>query len=110
MTAKVVYARDVAEAMHKHLQATVPSFYWAVAQGTQWPYAADVRWPEQPSLDYHLRHTGEGVLVRVFHNTHQDPLAGEALLCIKFTIGLAHCGHCIEAVAAFLNNLDVSTL
>lgn len=110
MTAKVIYARDVAEAMHKHLQATVPSFYWAVAHGNQWPYAANVRWPDQPSLDYHLRHTGDGLLVRVFHSTNRDPLAGEPLLGIKFSIGLAHSGHCIEAVAAFLNNLDVSTL
>ena len=110
MSTKIVFARSVAEALEKHLVFQCPSLYWATATGRQWPYAPSTRWPEQPNLEYHVRDSGDGVTIRVIHNTDRNPLAGEILLAAKFSTGIAYIGPCIEAMAKFFQNLDVATL
>lgn len=110
MSKNPVFARAVVEALEKHLKAQIPEFYWAVEKGRQWPYAPSTRWPDQPSLDFHLRDGGDGVVIRVIHNNDSAPLAGEILLAVKFSTSLAHAGPCVEAMAKFFKNLDVSAL
>jgi hypothetical protein len=110
MTTKLIYARLVVETLEKHLKAQIPEFYWAVEKGRQWPYAPSTLWPDQPSLDFHLRDAGDGVVVRVIHNNDAAPLAGEILLAVKFSTSIAHVGPCIEAMAKFFKGLDVSAL
>jgi hypothetical protein len=105
-----VYARTVAQALGEHLTATIPSFYWVTASGRQPPYAPNTLWPDHPSLDFHIRDTGEGLMVRVVHNDQCTPLAGEVLLVVKFSVGITHGGACIEAVAKYLRGLDVCAL
>lgn len=107
---KTVFARDVAEALDKHLVATVPELVWTTAKGRQWPYAPSTRWPDQPSLDFHVRDSAEGLVIRVIHNTDANPINGEILLAAKFSTGLANGGRCIEQMASFLKNLDVASL
>lgn len=111
MPKKLVFVRAVVEALTNHLRDTVPEFYWAQERGRVWPYAPSARWPDQPSLDFHLRHTGgEGVVIRVYQNTLVDPLVGELLFAVKFTTGIDGVGRCLDAMTKFLKTLDVSTL
>jgi hypothetical protein len=110
MSTKPVFARAVAEALGKHLESACPEFYWASEKDRQWPYAPSLRWPDQPSLDFHCRDSGEGLVVRVVHNNDVNPIAGQVLLAVKFTVGLAQSGSCIEAMAKFFRGLDVSAL
>ena len=110
MSTKPIYARAVAEALLKHfLECKVP-VYWVTEKGRQWPYAPSTRWPEQPSLDFHIRNDSDGFVVRVIQNSDFNPLAGEILLAVKFEASLIQAGACIEALAKFLRDLDVSTL
>ena len=110
MSQNTVYARAVAVALGKHLISTCPQFYWACEKDRQWPYAPSLQWPAQPSLDFHCRDSGEGLVVCVVHNNDANPIAGQVLLSVKFTVGLAQSGSCIEAMAKFFRDLDLSAL
>ena len=110
MSIKPVFARAVAEALFQHFTKCNVPVYWVTEKDRQWPYAPSTPWPEQPSLDFHIRNESDGFVVRVIQNNDFNPLAGEILLAVKFEASLIHAGAYFEALAKFFRDLDVSTL
>lgn len=98
---KTVWARQVARALEKKLDASETYFYWAKAGEDILLKEPTCKWPREPRLVYQVEEGGnEGVFVEVLHRTDEGKT--EQLLVCKFLTSIKAAGPCVDAVAGFL--------
>lgn len=104
-----VWARHVAHAMEKKLNASDSPFHWAKSTDEGYKKPPTVSWPSDPWYVYQVGEgSNEGLIVEVFHRTAQDNQ--EKLLTVKFLTSIKAAGACLTAVTEFLENFNPAQL
>lgn len=106
---RTVWARQVASALEKKLNASDSPFYWAKASEDILLKDPTCVWPQDPFLVYQVNQgSNEGIFVEVHHCGEDGKV--QQLLVAKFLTGMRCAGKCLDLVVDFCEGFDPKQL